>query len=60
MACVGRPFDPGSMKAVDIDSQSDADEGTVLEIYRPGYWWHDAVYRPAEVKVARTRNETTE
>jgi molecular chaperone GrpE len=53
MECVGRPFDPGTMKAVDIDSQSDAGDGTVLEVYRQGYWWQEAVYRPAEVKVAR-------
>jgi molecular chaperone GrpE len=55
MDCVGRPFDPGSRKAVDLDLQSDAAEGTVLEVYRQGYWWHDAVYRPAEVKVAKKR-----
>jgi len=53
MDCVGRPFDPGSMKAVDLDFQSGAADGTVLAVYRQGYWWQDAVYRPAEVKVAR-------
>ena len=52
---VGKPFDPGTMKAVDIDLRSDAAEGTVLEVYRQGYWWHEAVYRPAEVKVARRK-----
>ncbi len=53
MDCLGRPFDPATMKAVDIDTQSDAEDGTVLEVYRSGYWWNDTVYRPAEVKVAR-------
>ena len=53
MDCLGRPFDPATMKAVDIDAEADAEAGTVLEIYRPGYWWNDTVYRPAEVKVAR-------
>jgi len=57
MDCVGRPFDPGSMKAVDLDERSDAEDGTVLEVYRQGYWWNNAVYRPAEVKVARRRPE---
>jgi molecular chaperone GrpE len=57
MDCLGRPFDPGTMKAVDLETQSDADDGTVLEIYRQGYWWNEAVYRPAEVKVARRRQE---
>jgi hypothetical protein len=57
MDCVGRPFDPGSMKAVDVDERSDAEDGTVLEVYRQGYWWNNAVYRPAEVKVARRARE---
>jgi molecular chaperone GrpE (heat shock protein) len=57
MDCLGCPFDPGTMKAVDIEPQSDADDGTVLEVYRQGYWWNEAVYRPAEVKVARRRQE---
>lgn len=56
MECLGRPFDAGTMKAVDLETQSDADDGTVLEVYRQGYWWNEAVYRPAEVKVARKRN----
>jgi molecular chaperone GrpE len=51
--CLGRPFDPGTMKAVDLDTTSEAEDGTVLEVYRPGYWWNETVYRPAEVKVAR-------
>jgi molecular chaperone GrpE len=57
MDCLGRPFDPATMKAADIDAQSEAEDGTVLEVYRPGYWWNDTVYRPAEVKVARKRME---
>lgn len=57
MECLGRPFDPGTMKAVDIETQSDAADGTVLGVYRQGYWWNEAVYRPAEVKVARRRPE---
>jgi len=55
MDAVGRPFDPGAMKAVDLDDRSDAADGTVLEVYRQGYWWNNAVYRPAEVKVARKK-----
>lgn len=53
--CIGRPFDPAAMKAVDIDEASEAGDGTVVEIYRPGYWRDESVYRPAEVKVARKR-----
>lgn len=52
-----RPFDPTTMKAVDIDRESDAPDGTVLEVYRQGYWWSESVYRPTEVKVARSGQE---
>lgn len=53
--CVGRPFDPAAMKAVDIEERSDAGDGTVVEVYRTGYRRDDSIYRPAEVKVARKR-----
>ena len=51
--CAGRPFDPGCMMAVDVEEASSAPDGTVLEVYRPGYQRHGSVCRPAEVKVAR-------
>jgi molecular chaperone GrpE len=51
--CLGQAFDPTGMKAVDIDMGSTAPDGTVMEVYRTGYWRHNQVYRPAEVKVAR-------
>jgi len=53
--CAGEAFDPACMKAVDIDDTAQAPEGMVLEVYRTGYWWDDAVHRPAEVRVARGR-----
>ncbi len=53
--CLGRPFDPLTMKAVDIGYESDAPDGAVLEVYREGYWLGETVYRPAEVKVAKLR-----
>jgi molecular chaperone GrpE len=53
--CLGRPFDPLTMKAVDIGYESDAPDGGVLEVYREGYRQGETVYRPAEVKVARQR-----
>jgi len=53
--CLGRPFDPLTMKAVDIGYGLDVPEGAVLEVYRPGYWRGETVYRPAEVKVAKRR-----
>jgi len=51
--CEGQPFDPASMHAVDLEETTGAPEGTVLEVYRPGYEWKGEVYRPAQVKVAR-------
>jgi hypothetical protein len=53
--CADAAFDPACMKAVDIDETAQAPEGMVLEVYRTGYWWDDAVHRPAEVRVARGR-----
>ncbi len=51
--CLDLAFDPACMKAVDIDTSSGAADGTVLEVYRAGYWRNNSVYRPAQVKVAR-------
>jgi len=45
--CVGRSFDPAVMKAVDIDDSSDAAEGTVIAVYRPGYQRDNDVLRAA-------------
>jgi hypothetical protein len=58
MDCCGRTFDPVTMKAVDIEHKSEAPGGTVLEIYRQGYWWGETAYRPAEVKVAAEQEQT--
>lgn len=57
MDCLGQPFDPQTMKAVDLGHESDVPEGTVLEVYRLGYWWGQTVYRPAEVKVATQQQQ---
>ena len=51
--CLGQVFDPATMKAVDLDATSDAQDGTVLEVYHTGYWRDQQVYRPTEVKVVR-------
>ena len=49
----GQQFDSSTMSAVDLEETYDALEGTVLEVYRPGYEWEGEVFRVAEVKVAR-------
>jgi len=48
----GEPFDPRRMRAVDVDSDAGLPEGTVLEVYRPGYEWDGEMLRPCEVRVA--------
>jgi molecular chaperone GrpE len=54
--CLGRPFDAQTMAAVDLAAVPGAEDGTVLEVYRTGYWWDEQVYRIAEVKVVRNQS----
>jgi molecular chaperone GrpE len=49
--CVGRPFDPTVMQAVEVVQAPDAAPGTVLDVFRPGYTSNGRVLRVAEVKV---------
>jgi hypothetical protein len=51
--CKGEVFDPRSMSAVDVEETLGVPEGTVVAVYRTGYEWNGAVYRPAQVRVAR-------
>ncbi len=51
--CLGQSFDPQIMTAVELDCSADVADGTVLEVYRPGYLWREKLFRPACVKVAR-------
>lgn len=51
--CEGRQFDPRSMNAVDVEETDEADEGTVVSVYRMGYEWNGELFRPAQVRVAK-------
>jgi molecular chaperone GrpE len=51
--CEGRPFDPRRMNAVDVEETDQAEEGTVVSVYRTGYEWNGELFRPAQVRVAR-------
>lgn len=51
--CLGRPFDPRVMHAVGVVEDRGAPDGSVVEVCRRGYEWNGAVYRPAQVRVAR-------
>ncbi len=53
MTVMGRPFDPKSMRAVGCLWYQDRQPGTVVEEIKNGFWWREAVLRPAEVKINR-------
>jgi molecular chaperone GrpE len=50
---VGQQFDPHLHEALGHDEHTDAEDGTVLEEYVPGYQIANQMIRPALVKVAR-------
>jgi molecular chaperone GrpE len=55
IAALGKPFDPRTMRAVEVGPGSTAPAGTVLEVFRTGYTADGRVLRFAEVKVAGDR-----
>lgn len=48
----GQPFDPHLHQAVDRVETDKAEDGTVLQVYQPGYVYHGRMLRPAMVRVA--------
>jgi molecular chaperone GrpE len=48
----GKPFDPHLHQAVDREETKDHEDGTVLQVFQPGYVFHGRVLRPAMVRVA--------
>ncbi len=48
----GEKFDPRWHEAVSREARSDVPEGTILQVFRPGYVLGDRVIRPAQVAVA--------
>ncbi len=53
----GRPLDPHTMRAAELDQRSDLANGIVTEELRRGYLWQGELLRLAEVRVNR-RPET--
>lgn len=51
IAQIEMKFDAKTMKAIDVDTQSDKPPHTVIEIYRQGYKTDQRILRFAEVKV---------
>lgn len=55
-ACLGKPFDPILMQASEAEPTTEAEPGTVLAVFRPGYTTGERVLRFADVKVARAKS----
>ena len=51
--CVGRPFDPETMEAVEAVPGGEHPSGTVVEEFSRGYLWDRRVIRYAQVRVAK-------
>jgi molecular chaperone GrpE len=49
---LGKSFDPHLHQAMDRLETTDQADGTILEVYQPGYVYHGRVLRPAMVRVA--------
>jgi molecular chaperone GrpE len=49
---VGKSFDPHLHQAVDRAETRDHADGTILQVFQPGYVFHGRVLRPAMVSVA--------
>ncbi len=48
----GKPFDPHLHQAMDRTETNEHEDGTVLQVFQPGYVFHGRVLRPAMVRVA--------
>ena len=51
--CVGKPFDPETMEAIEVVEANDLASGIVTEEVRRGYRWRGQLFRYALVKVSR-------
>ena len=49
---VGKSFDPHLHQAVDRAETTEHQDGTILQVFQPGYVFHGRVLRPAMVRVA--------
>ena len=49
---LGKPFDPHLHQAMDRTETTEHEDGTILQVFQPGYVFHGRVLRPAMVRVA--------
>jgi molecular chaperone GrpE len=53
MECVGQPFDPEHMEAVEVVQENGRAACEVIDEVRRGYIWKGRVFRFAQVRVAK-------
>jgi molecular chaperone GrpE len=53
---LGKAFDPHLHQAMDRAETTQHEDGTILEVFQPGYVFHGRVLRPAMVRVAVNPN----
>jgi molecular chaperone GrpE len=53
ITCVGQPFDPETMEAVEVVTEPGREWTEVIQEVRRGYLWRGRVFRFAQVRVAR-------
>jgi molecular chaperone GrpE (heat shock protein) len=58
IACERAPFDPNTMRAVELDVRDDVAPGLVTEVVRRGYRSADRILRYAEVKVSAREKQS--
>ncbi len=49
---IGKSFDPHLHQAMDRLETTDHEDGTIVQVFQPGYVFHGRVLRPAMVRVA--------
>lgn len=49
---LGKQFDPHAHQAMDRMETTEHEDGTIVQVYQPGYVFHGRVLRPALVRVA--------
>lgn len=49
---LGKQFDPHLHQAMDRTETTDHEDGTIVQVFQPGYVFHGRVLRPAMVRVA--------
>jgi molecular chaperone GrpE len=55
---MGERYDPEIHEALSLEDVPGAEEGTIVEVLRKGYWLNDRLLRPALVKVAKAPQAT--